>query len=122
MPRFGCGKIRARPTRSSKTSTSVPRFGLRRAERSGAVETVASHHAPLEDHGFDHADPVAGQEPAELGSERTEGTGLDLDELAARLHGVDAESLDGHLATPARGESVPILERAVEARLHPVPP
>ena len=53
-----------------------------------------------------------GQEPGELGAQRTEGTRLDLDELTGRLHGVDAEAVEKHLATASRGVSVLVFERA----------
>jgi hypothetical protein len=84
----------------------------------GPVESRPSDDASLHDYRFDHEHSMCGKKAPQLGAQRTQSTRLDLDELTGRLHGIDAEALEKHLATTSRGVSILVFERAVEAGLH----
>jgi hypothetical protein len=59
------------------------------------------------------------QQSLELGTQRPQGTGLDLDKRALGVDGVDSESGDGDLGAAAGLGAVAQLQLTMQGRFHP---
>ncbi|WP_156512727.1 hypothetical protein [Planctomyces sp. SH-PL62] len=82
------------------------------------VGTIAADDRPAQDDGLHHPDPMVGKQASQLGLQASQPAGLDLDQDALLVDGVDPEPLHGDLATAAVERSEMFLQLAMQAGFH----